>query len=174
MLITTGKPVEPGTSGGISWAGTLAALAGAGLVALFGALFWQGQTGITLPGGASPILANLLGAGASALTGEQGLLVFAALALCGLAGSLVDSLLGATLQAVYHCPSCQKETERHPVHLCGTPTMWVRGWRWLDNDWVNAACTLSGAVLAVLLLGRNGIMGATETAQSALDPTERI
>ncbi len=156
VLITSGKPVEPGTSGGISWAGTLAALSGASLVALFGALFWQGTTGIFLPQGTSPILGNLLGAGQPALTWGQGLVVFAGLALCGLAGSLIDSLLGATVQAVYHCPACQKETERHPSHLCDTPTTWVRGWTWLDNDWVNAACTLSAAILAVLLVSGMG------------------
>lgn len=156
VLITSGKPVEPGTSGGVSLTGTLAALAGAGLVALFGVLFWQGHTRIVLPATASPVLFNLLGAGSPSLSWGQGLLAFAALTLCGLVGSLVDSLLGATVQAVYHCPACRKETERYPLHLCGTPTKWVRGWKWLDNDWVNGACTLSGAILAVLILSGLG------------------
>ncbi len=156
VMITTGKPVEPGTSGGVSWAGTLAALAGAGFVALFGALFWQGYTGINLPDGSSPVLANLLGASKPALTWGQGLMIFGGLALSGLAGSLVDSLLGATAQAIYRCPACEKETERYPLHLCGTPTVWVRGWKWLDNDWVNTACTLSAAIVAVLLLSGIG------------------
>ena len=36
----------------------------------------------------------------------------------GLLGALFDSLLGATVQAIYYCPACEKETERHLIHLC--------------------------------------------------------
>jgi uncharacterized membrane protein len=77
------------------------------------------------------------------------LLLWAIIIIGGLAGALFDSLLGATVQAIYHCPSCQKETERHPLHICGTVTVRVRGWRWLNNDWVNFACSLVGAAIAV-------------------------
>jgi uncharacterized membrane protein len=70
--------------------------------------------------------------------------------IAGVAGSLFDSLLGATVQAIYYCPSCQKETERSPLHTCGTQTRQVRGWTWLDNDWVNFACGLMGAIVALL------------------------
>jgi hypothetical protein len=62
-----------------------------------------------------------------------------------------DSLLGATLQAIYYCPSCEKETERHPQHTCGTNTDHIRGWRWLNNDWVNFTCSLVGALSAVAI-----------------------
>jgi uncharacterized protein (TIGR00297 family) len=124
-LISTGKPVERGTSGAISLVGTLAALGGALLVALLGV--WLGP---------SPWQAAAVG---TALVG-----------LAGLAGSLIDSLLGATLQAIYRCPSCQKETERHPLHSCGAATLRVRGLAWLNNDWVNTACTLAGAVAALI------------------------
>jgi Raf kinase inhibitor-like YbhB/YbcL family protein len=72
----------------------------------------------------------------------------ALITLAGLAGSLVDSLLGATWQAIYYCPACRKETERHPLHTCGTPITLLRGWRWLNNDWVNATCTTSAVLLA--------------------------
>jgi uncharacterized membrane protein len=67
----------------------------------------------------------------------------------GLAGSLVDSLLGATVQAMYFCPACQKETERHPTHACGARTDRIRGWSWLGNDAVNFAATAFGALLAI-------------------------
>lgn len=125
-LITTWRTVERGASGGVTAVGTLAALAGAAWIAVFAAALW--------PGGGVP----WLGLGA--------------VVLAGLAGSLVDSLLGATVQSIYYCPACEKETERHPQHVCGTQTVPLRGWRWLDNDWVNAVCTLTGAVLAAVLV----------------------
>lgn len=119
-LITTGKRVERGASGGISWFGSLAAWCGAIFIALLAA--W--------------------------LTPDRS--VFASLgliSLAGLIGSLFDSVLGATVQAIYRCPGCQKETERHPIHTCGLATEQVRGWSWLNNDWVNFACALVGALL---------------------------
>jgi uncharacterized protein (TIGR00297 family) len=121
-LITTWQRVERGTSGGVSLPGTLAALAGALLIAL-------AAGGLQVQAGGWPIcLSATLG---------------------GLAGSLFDSWLGATHQAIYRCPSCQHETERHPLHTCGTPTEHLRGWRWLNNDLVNLACALMGAGMAV-------------------------
>jgi uncharacterized membrane protein len=81
---------------------------------------------------------------------EQSLAAFALVSLAGLAGSLLDSLLGATVQAIYTCPNCQKETERHPLHTCGAQTTLAHGWPWMDNDWVNGLCTLGGALVALL------------------------
>lgn len=149
-LITTGKPVEPGTSGGISLAGTLAALGGSLLVALLAVIFWQGQV-ITLPPDSPGWLLALFSSPLPSLDVGNALFWFAVIGLAGLAGSLLDSLLGATLQAIYLCPHCQKETERHPLHICGTPTTLLRGKHWMNNDWVNIFCTLAGAALAILI-----------------------
>ena len=71
-------------------------------------------------------------------------------ALAGLAGSLFDSLLGATVQAIYYSTNREKETEK-VIDPDGTPNTPLRGWRWLDNDWVNFISSGVGAALAALL-----------------------
>jgi uncharacterized protein (TIGR00297 family) len=125
MITDLRKVVEKGTSGGISITGTVASLTGAALIG---------------------ILASLLGPQPASIS--TGIIV----TLAGLAGSLFDSLLGATVQAMYFCPKDQKETEKHPLHTCGAETIHIRGWKWLDNDWVNFACGLAGVMLALLIM----------------------
>lgn len=121
-LITTGAQVERGTSGAISLWGSLASLAGA----------------------------LAIGAAALLVRPATGWWVIAAASIGGLAGSFFDSWLGATIQAIYFCPVCRKETERHPYHTCGSQTSLRRGWAWLNNDLVNLACSLAGASMASL------------------------
>lgn len=121
-LITTGKPVAPGTSGGITLLGNAASAAGAFTLGVF---FWLIQAG-------RRSLAKL------PLTAL----------LSGTAGSLFDSLLGATVQAMYYCPACQVETERR-VHRCGTSTLPLRGIPWMNNDVVNFLATGFGAGVAM-------------------------
>lgn len=127
-LITSGKVVPTGTSGGISLVGTLASLGGACLVGAMASLFRINTMN------ASPAWK-----------------ILAVSSLAGMSGSFFDSLLGATIQGIYYCPACQKETERHPLHSCGAKTEPLRGWRWLNNDGVNFSASLIGALTAVLL-----------------------
>jgi uncharacterized membrane protein len=89
------------------------------------------------------------------LLGGQGLavawpLLILAAGTGGVLGSMFDSLLGATIQAIYSCPTCEKETEKE-LHTCGTPTQLLRGWRWLNNDWVNFISSVVGALAAALI-----------------------
>ncbi len=70
-------------------------------------------------------------------------------AFAGLGGSVVDSLLGASLQYQAFCPQCRAVSERH-VHVCGHPTEALRGLAWMNNDVVNFFATVAGASLAVL------------------------
>jgi len=67
------------------------------------------------------------------------------IASAGFAGALVDSILGASLQALHYCPRCARRCETDP-HVCGSATSLVRGWAWIDNDAVNALATLAGAI----------------------------
>jgi uncharacterized protein (TIGR00297 family) len=127
-LITSGKPVERGTSGGVSLYGMLAAAGGAVLISFLAVLVIPSTFSLFI----SPVLLFLL------------------LILSGLVGSLFDSFLGATVQAIYRCPHCDKETEKHPIHTCGTETVQVRGWKWLNNDMVNLGCAAVGAVVGMI------------------------
>jgi uncharacterized protein (TIGR00297 family) len=119
--ILTGALVPPGTSGGVTATG----LAGAAL----GSLAVSTVAALT--------------------TRHHAVSLLAGTALAGIAGSLVDSLAGATIQASYRCPTCQKATERR-VHSCGTTTNLVRGQAWCTNDVVNVLCTGSGAGIGAL------------------------
>lgn len=129
-LITSGRSVLPGTSGGVTAVGTLAALAGGLFIGVAAFVFIQA--------------ASLLTRG-SLLLSDLPLIPIAAVA--GLVGSLFDSLLGATVQQIYWCETCGKETERQ-VHSCGTPTRPLRGWGWMNNDAVNFLSSLVGGLLA--------------------------
>ncbi len=124
-LITTGQRVEVGASGGVTWLGTAASLGGALLIGLLGGL------GLLVLG------QGWASAGALLVAATVG----------GVVGSLADSLLGATAQAIYWCDACEKETERQ-VHRCGTQTRLLRGWRWLGNDMVNFIASAMGALVA--------------------------
>jgi Raf kinase inhibitor-like YbhB/YbcL family protein/uncharacterized protein (TIGR00297 family) len=127
--IRTGRVVEPGDSGGVSRMGLIAATGGSLLIAGLAVLPWPGLP--SEPGLETSGLVTLL------------------ITLAGLGGSLVDSLLGATVQVIYTCPACGKETERHPLHRCGTKTVYKRGWWWMNNDAVNAFCTTSGVIIVL-------------------------
>jgi uncharacterized protein (TIGR00297 family) len=131
--ILTRTVVRQGESGGVTWAGTMGSIGGAAWIAVVA------------------LLAGLpRGLGLAALVG-------------GVGGSLIDSLLGATVQERRWCDECGEPTER-AVHLCGAATRRVGGIARLDNDVVNLLSTCAGFLLGVIIYcicTRSGIGGAT-------------
>ncbi len=128
-LLTTFERVPRGTSGAVSPRGMLATAGGGAVIGLAAAL-----GGSTF---ASPPLGVIAWTGLGTAT--------------GMLGALCDSVLGATVQAHYLCPECQRATERL-VHGCGADTEYRGGQRWLTNDWVNACASLMGGLAGATLL----------------------
>lgn len=128
-LITSLRAVPPGTSGAITAIGTGGSLAGSLSIALAAAsgtvLGWD------VPGISARALLFIV-------------------AVAGFTGSILDSVLGATVQAVYRCPACGQTLE-FPLHRCGNRTVLIRGLHWMSNDTVNLAAILGSAGIGLVV-----------------------
>jgi len=126
VSIATFKRVPVGMSGGVSAFGTLGLVAGALVIAGYGILCHP-DTG--------------LGAMPTALGGH----VFLSAAVGGIVGALVDSVLGAAVQAQWR--DGDRLVESRPVDGVRP----VRGFAWVGNDCVNFVSTAVAVAVAWLL-----------------------
>ncbi len=128
LITNLSRQVPAGTSGAVSPYGELASIVGAVVVSSVAWILTMASW-------------NVLGS-------------FVVVMIAGFMGSTFDSLLGATLQAIYRCPLCGALTERR-TH-CSIRTEHLSRIRLLDNNLVNLFATafggLSATVLHVILL----------------------
>lgn len=132
-MITSGKIVAPGTSGGITLRGTMAAALGALAI---GVSVWALLAGKALFNNGFDWLAFWW--------------VLPAGLLGGLLGTMLDSLLGASVQAMFTNPETSKETEKR-IARNGVKNVFKRGWPFMDNDAVNFISSGGGAIIAALV-----------------------
>lgn len=125
ISIITGKPMKRGLSGAITALGLAAGLLGAILIAL---IIWT----LMLPPGAA------------------GLAQASIIALAAFFGCLIDSVLGATIQAHYWDEQSKSITEHRYRGDRELPL--DRGIRWVDNDVVNLLSNTTSALLALSLM----------------------
>jgi len=119
VLLTSGRPVPRGTSGGVTWLGVVAGVGGAALIAVLATLRMH-----------TPAEA-------------------AWIAVAGTVGMLADSFLGATLQARFACQRCGTALETPHHQACNAAADHRSGLRWMTNDTVNLLGSGAGAALAV-------------------------
>ena len=126
--IVTFQPIRTGASGGVTVLGGLASIAGSAVIAVVFALGYSLREGFS----AHVVFVFMLVTGGGAL------------------GSLIDSVLGATVQAQYHDAE-GKLTEKPSSGL--VPNTLIRGRRWITNDAVNALASISAALLVIVFFG---------------------
>ncbi|MFP4065896.1 MAG: DUF92 domain-containing protein [Spirochaetaceae bacterium] len=138
VSIITGRPIPRGTSGGVTLLGFAASAAGAAVIA---AVFVAGRT---FQLGWTPRATGVFA------------LVFAG----GVLGAVIDSILGATVQAQYRDRARGIATERSRSARAGVRggaaageerNTLIRGWAAVTNDVVNAASSLLSTAVAALL-----------------------
>lgn len=136
--ILTLTRVPRGTSGAVSWLGSIAAGAGALTIGAAAVLFMRiGDLGNH----------NTLSIGSPSI--QDGLFILLLALVGGLAGAFADSYLGATIQRMNRCVICQAELEQ--TEHCGHRTEHIRGLRWMNNDSVNGISSLVGGMAACVL-----------------------
>lgn len=125
ISIITGRKMKPGLSGAVSALGSIAGLIGSLLIALY----WMGCF----------------------LPLEAKSFAYASIvAVSGFFGCLIDSVLGATVQAHYYDEKLDRITEHSTLR--GEKLPLYHGVRWIDNDLVNFLSNASAVLLAASLI----------------------
>mmetsp|Transcript_20118 Transcript_20118/g.36171 ORF Transcript_20118/g.36171 Transcript_20118/m.36171 type:complete len:404 (-) Transcript_20118:87-1298(-) len=146
LIIKPWKKVPPGTNGGISVVGLGASAAGGMLMGLL--------HGVFVPGGIASLMlpfnnywpSSALSAIPPAQFGREVLVLTFVGFMGGFGGSLLDSLLGATVQATYYDDETKKIAKRS-----GPTTTKVGGWGFLSNEMVNVVSTAMSALVTALV-----------------------
>lgn len=140
--VLTWKPLPPGTSGGVSWLGSLAALLGAMMIggAAWILMLWSNGVGLL---DIRMLITHITDSSISVLPLWKWIIVGA---VAGFAGAFMDSLLGASLQKMNRCQVCGKSVEV-TIH-CEKPTVPERGIGWINNDAVNLISSLVAGAIA--------------------------
>lgn len=118
------RKVEPGSSGGVSFAGLSGAFLGALFISLT-SVIWidKNQTAFVT-----------------------------AIIIAGFIASIFDSFLGAAPQVQYKCSGCGRIIDKK-IH-CGMETIKYRGISFINNDLVNFVSGLLGGAIAFSITGR--------------------
>jgi uncharacterized protein (TIGR00297 family) len=124
ISILTWKPIPQGESGGVSMLGIFASILGAGFISLFFAVYMNGIGELTI---------------------VQSGLSLLIIATGGLLGSMIDSVLGITIQARYQGLISGIVTEKKK--LASEATKLISGWAIMTNDMVNFVSSFSAAIL---------------------------
>ena len=139
LIIKPWKIVPPGTNGGVSAVGLGASAAGGILMGLI--------HGIFVPGGIASLLVGTSSSSSSkVLFGREIALLSLVGFIGGFGGSLLDSFLGATVQATHYDNETNKIAKRS-----GPTTKHVGGWSFLSNEMVNVVSTALSALIAALV-----------------------
>ncbi|KAG8967580.1 hypothetical protein FRC05_002013 [Tulasnella sp. 425] len=137
ILLTTFKRVPPGTNGALSVLGTSASALGGAVMGLTLALSLLMEN----PACASPSAGPL---GIVQLTAQ--LIAYGAFG--GLVGSLIDSLLGATLQRTRFSLDSKRILQDHSEVPQDAKLKVISGWNILTNNQVNVVSSVATALLA--------------------------